>query len=564
MTTLSFVKSLDQEQIEYAMKVRKAAEDAGVNPTLALSIAYQESKFRPNVKRGADGEVGMMQILPATGAGLGYSMQDLMNPDKNIEAGVKYIKEALDVTGNDIRLAPIYYNGGPATFNKFASGQDYDKRVDKYVDALAEYGTFKGFDKSQLRDPVAPQRNPLPPVEVKDPDAKKFEQEGQKELTRDEFGLYGGLAGAGASAVAAGAPVATNTAANVIGNILGQVEKAKAQASGASTVAPANATTGTPPAAPAPAGALPSAQPNLTPPVAPGAPAGGLPTGDQSTRILQGTTGDQGTTGRARMTGFNTETSQVATAKNEAEKIAQTLRQSGQVAQDAPEFFAKQPGLTSTPSGVLVPRSDLPQYAGPRGPQGEIGGVRAAEAAARPPYVPPPIPRPSGLDQAKGLFTSMMETGSRAMPYISKAAPYVAAPFAGYSLGRDVADMYMGYEQAPEERDYLDLGLTGLGALATAGSFTPAAPLAIPASIALPAARNLRRTIMEKRQSPEEQEFINTEPSIQELEMAKHPAFRYAKPMGQRPQNIRAINLPMPPRVPEPGTNLPPTEFIGN
>ena len=521
---LSFIKNLDAEQIEYAMKVRQAADDLNVNPTLALAVAYQESKFRPNIKRGADGEVGLMQIKPSTAAGLGYSMQDILKPEKNIEAGLKYLKEALDVTGNDIRLAPIYYNGGPDTFRKFASGQDYDPKIDTYLKDLKGYNTFEAFDPSQLAEAKAPTKNPLPPVEVKDPSAPtmSFEERGQQELTRDEFGLYGGAAGAAGAAAAASGPIATNVTTRAIGNILGQIEQAKAQKTGMPMGAPTSA--------PPPAGALPSAQPVSAPPMTSGAPAGGLPTGDQSTRILQGTTGDQGTTGRARQTGYNVETSQQAAAKAEAERIAQMLRQSGQVAQDAPEFFSKQPGMTSTPSGVLAPRSDLPQYVGARGASGEIGGARAAEAAARPPYVAPPIPRPSGLEQAKGFFIDMMEKGSRAMPYISKAAPYVAAPFAGYSLGRDVADMYMGYEQAPEERDYLDLGLTGLGALATAGSFTPAAPLAIPASIALPAVRNLRRSIIEKRQSPEEQEFISREPTVEDLFMATKPAFRYARP----------------------------------
>jgi len=521
---LSFIKHLDAEQIEYAMKVRQAADDLGVNPTLALAVAYQESKFRPNVKRGADGEVGLMQIKPSTAAGLGYSMQDILKPEKNIEAGLKYLKEALDVTGNDIRLAPIYYNGGPDTFRKFASGQDYDPKIDTYLKDLKGYNTFEAFDPSQLTGAKAPTKNPLPPVEVKDPSAPSmtFEERGQQELTRDEFGLYGGAAGAAGAAAAASGPVATNVATKAIGNILGQIEQAKAQKTGI----PMGAPTGSAPTT----GALPSAQPVSAPPMTSGIPSGGLPVGDQSTRILQGTTGDQGTTGRARMTGFNVETSQQAAAKAEAEKIAQMLRQTGQVAQEAPEFFSKQPGMTSTPSGVLTPRSDLPQYIGARGASGEIGGARAAEAAARPPYVPPPIPRPSGLEQAKGFFIDMMEKGSRAMPMVSKVAPYVAAPFAGYSLGRDVADMYMGYEQPPEERDYIDLGLTGLGALATAGSFTPLAPVAIPASIAAPVVRNLRRTIMEKRQSPEEQEFISREPTAEELFIATQPAFRYARP----------------------------------
>jgi hypothetical protein len=518
---LTFIKNLDEEQIKYAMMVRQAAEAAGVNPTLALAIAYQEGKFRPNAPRGADGEVGMMQIKPTTAAGLGYTMQDILTPEKNIEAGIKYIKEALDVTGNDIRLAPIYYNGGPGTFNKFASGQDYDPKIDSYLKSLKEYNTFEAFDPSQLTDPKAPTSEPIPKVEVKDPAEAQFEKRGQEELTRDEFGLYGLMGGAGASALAASAPVATNMATKTIGNILGQIEQAKAQKTGVPVGAPTSA--------PAQTGALPTTQPPVTSPMAANAPSGGLAgTQDQNTRILQGTTGDQGTTGRARQTGYNVETSQQAAAKAEAEKIAQMLRNTGQVSQGAPEFFSRQPGMTSTPSGVLAPRSDLPQYVGPRGPQGEIGGVRAAEVAARPPIPMPP--KPSGLDQVKNLFADMIETGSRAMPFINKAAPYVAAPFAGYSMGRDVADLYMGYEQQPEQRDYLDLGLTGLGALATAGSFTPAAPVAIPASIALPAVRNLRRTLIEKRESPEEQVFINRDPTEEDLRLATQPAFRYARP----------------------------------
>jgi hypothetical protein len=545
-TELSFVKNLSAEQIQYAMMVRQAAEEAGVNPRLALAIAYQESRFNPKAARGASGEVGLMQIKPSTAAEMGYSMQDILTPEKNIEAGVKFLKQALDVTGNDIRLAPIYYNGGPGTFNKFARGEDYDKRVDKYLSDLSSYNTFKGFDESKLTEPQAATSNPLPPVVVEDPQDKKFEAEGQKELTREEFGTYGALGGAGASALAAGAPVASNATARFVGNVLGQVESAKAKSMGVPTTASVSA--------PPVTGALPSAAPVTAPPAASGAPAGGLPTGDQSTRILQGTTGDQGTTGRARMTGFNTETSQVATAKTEAEKIAQILRQSGQVAQDAPEFFAKQPGLTSTPSGILTPRSDIPQYTGPRSAEGQVGGVRAAEAAARPPVPMPQPPRTSGLDQVKNLFGDIIQKGSSVMNSFGKVLPYVAAPAAGYSLGRDIADLYMGYEDAPMNRDFVDLGLTGLSALGTVGAYTPAAPLAIPAAIAAPVIRNLRRSLIEKSQSPEEQEFISRKPSDQEMEMAQQPAFRYAKPMGQRP---RMIGPQTSVRVPDMGTNMP-------
>jgi len=177
---------------------------------------------------------------------------------------------------------------------------------------------------------------------------------------------------------------------------------------------------------------------------------GGLPSGtnSQTTRILQGTTGDQGTTGRARQTGYQVETSQQAAAKAEAEKVAELLRRSGQVTEGAPTFFAQQPGMTSTPSGVLAPRSDLPQYLGARGPQGEIGGAR--------PQVPV-VPKMSGLDATKDLFVSMMKSAGNMGPTIEELKgmassagramgrlPYISLPLAGADIGSQVPEIDYG------------------------------------------------------------------------------------------------------------------------
>jgi hypothetical protein len=181
-------------------------------------------------------------------------------------------------------------------------------------------------------------------------------------------------------------------------------------------------------------------------------------------------------------------------------------------------IMTQAPSVGGGPRESFVMRPEVPPS--PEMPTGQPSQLQPLPKA---PAIPTVAPPPSGLDQVKNMFNSFMRQTAKVMPY-------VAAPVAGYSLGRDVADLYMGYEQPPEQRDYLDLGLTGLGALATAGSYTPAAPVAIPASIALPAVRNLRRTLIEKRESPEEQAFINKEPTAEELQLATQPAFRYARP----------------------------------
>ncbi len=472
MAKLSFLDKLDKEQLEYAAMVGRAAKEAGVPPALAISIAYQESKLRPNVKDGDAGEIGLMQVMPPTGKDMGYSEKDLRDVEKNIAAGIRYLKQGLDATDNDPRLTAAYYNGGPGAFQALASGQKPDDRVISYLKSLKGFGTFEGYD------PNAAPEAPKPAVQVNEPTEAQLRQialdeemAGARETAAEQKPMSA-VIGAGA-----GFGAATAKSAVEVKQGLGRLAQQMSQQA-------------------------PPMGPQAAPP-SPMAPQGN----NQATRILQGTTGDLGTTGRARMTGFNVETSQQAAAKEQAEKIAQMLRQTGQVPQGAPEFFSQQPGLTSTPSGVLAPRSDLPRYLGPRGPQGQIGGVR--------PPAPVP-PKMSGLDATKDLFVSMMKSAGNIVPtmdeYKNMASnasrvlgrlPYISGPLAGAQIGYEFPELEQGLRVS--QPDYTDVGLTGLGMLSTLGSFIPpVAPLAIPLSIGAPMLRDVRRRRQEIERNPSE------------------------------------------------------------
>jgi hypothetical protein len=174
----------------------------------------------------------------------------------------------------------------------------------------------------------------------------------------------------------------------------------------------------------------------VTPPAQVGPLSGGQTSNAQSTRILQGTLGDEGTTGRARTTGFNTETAQVSARQKEMSRLLSELQRSGAIAEDASQVFAQQPGLTSSPSGILLPRSDTPTTLGPRGPEGQIGYTR-----------PPPPPPPNlgartmtragaGLDYITDTFRGMMRPVAGAVGTVGK---YALPPLAGLSAGLDAA-----------------------------------------------------------------------------------------------------------------------------
>lgn len=141
----------------------------------------------------------------------------------------------------------------------------------------------------------------------------------------------------------------------------------------------------------------PAVQPAATPPAP-------IPTDPMHTRQLQGTT-DAGATGRARQQTYNVGTSQQAAAANEQAKVIEQLKRQGIVTGDAKSLLAKAPGLTSTPSGVLLPSSQV--YA----------DVPPTQGTTPPPPPEPPQPRqPSPLSRGAQAVSRGVNIGYRAFP----------------------------------------------------------------------------------------------------------------------------------------------------
>lgn len=61
------------------------------------------------------GASGLMQLMPNTAKGLGVT--DIFDPQQNIEAGAKYLKEQMNKFG-DLNLAFAAYNAGPGAVDK--------------------------------------------------------------------------------------------------------------------------------------------------------------------------------------------------------------------------------------------------------------------------------------------------------------------------------------------------------------------------------------------------------------------------------------------------------------
>jgi len=126
MAEKSFVDAkLSQEQIDNANLIADKANEYGVNADLALAMAWQENRFRTKGKSSA-GAIGLLQIMPANAKPYGYKVEDLNDPNINVDVGIKILKENLDRFNNP-RAALVAYNAGPTTAEKYLEqGESFD------------------------------------------------------------------------------------------------------------------------------------------------------------------------------------------------------------------------------------------------------------------------------------------------------------------------------------------------------------------------------------------------------------------------------------------------------
>ncbi len=93
--------------------IARYASSYGVPVSLARAVVRVESNFRANA-RGKAGEIGLMQIKPATARMMGYrgSTKGLFNPETNIKYGMKYLAKAHKLGGGSTCGTILKYNAG--------------------------------------------------------------------------------------------------------------------------------------------------------------------------------------------------------------------------------------------------------------------------------------------------------------------------------------------------------------------------------------------------------------------------------------------------------------------
>ncbi|TGQ69716.1 lytic transglycosylase domain-containing protein [Mesorhizobium sp. M00.F.Ca.ET.186.01.1.1] len=122
---------------QYSAIIARYAAAEGVPVSLAKAVIKIESNYRPNIV-GSAGEIGLMQIKPATARMMGYSgsAKGLFDPDTNIKYGMKYLAMARGLGGGTTCGTILKYNAGHAATRMNPVSAAYCSKVKVQMAAL--------------------------------------------------------------------------------------------------------------------------------------------------------------------------------------------------------------------------------------------------------------------------------------------------------------------------------------------------------------------------------------------------------------------------------------------
>jgi soluble lytic murein transglycosylase-like protein len=144
-----------QDEIDQAITM--AAARHNVDPNLVRAVVKVESNFNSNAV-SRKGAMGLMQLMPATAREL--NVKNPFDPDQNVDAGVRHLKQLLESYNGDVKLTLAAYNAGSAAVAR-SSGIPHFPETQNYVRKITSlyYGGAELAPAGASREPVRVERD---------------------------------------------------------------------------------------------------------------------------------------------------------------------------------------------------------------------------------------------------------------------------------------------------------------------------------------------------------------------------------------------------------------------
>lgn len=128
--------------------LNRAGEQHNLNVEILASVVHTESNGNARAVSRA-GARGLMQLMPATAAGLG--VHDSFEPSQNVNGGAAYLDQLLTRYNDNLSLALAAYNAGPAAVDKYHGIPPYHETRAYVARIIHEYNRRILAQREQAR-----------------------------------------------------------------------------------------------------------------------------------------------------------------------------------------------------------------------------------------------------------------------------------------------------------------------------------------------------------------------------------------------------------------------------
>ena len=126
--------SLDRLK-KYDDHIEEAANSYGVDKNLIKSVIMTESAGNNKAVSSSKAK-GLMQLMDSTAAEMGVN--NVFNPQENINGGTKYLSQMLRQYNGDLKLALAAYNAGPQNVEKYNGVPPFEE-TKNYINKVMSY-----------------------------------------------------------------------------------------------------------------------------------------------------------------------------------------------------------------------------------------------------------------------------------------------------------------------------------------------------------------------------------------------------------------------------------------
>jgi len=120
----------------YVDLIQNVSSQYSVDAELVKALVQVESNYNPYAV-SPKGARGLMQLMPATA--LRYGVREIFDPQQNVDGGVRYLRDLLNLFSGDLTLSIAAYNAGEGAVQRYNDVPNYEETQNYVRKVLALY-----------------------------------------------------------------------------------------------------------------------------------------------------------------------------------------------------------------------------------------------------------------------------------------------------------------------------------------------------------------------------------------------------------------------------------------